>query len=95
MPKVKPLGVSMERQINYQICSAVQKREKNDNQTTSTQLYVLKAKARKTHKQMAEMLGISYRSWTNHLADPARIRLGEQRKIQELGRVYGLEITFQ
>ena len=93
MPRVKPLG-DPALAICARIHAAADKRSDTDDEYVRSQLRVLKAVIGKPHAEIAKMLGVGVRTWKSHIDFPARIKLSEQRLIQELGKEYGLAITF-
>lgn len=93
MPKCKPLG-SAEMKALVTANHSAQKRAKIEDQRIRDQLDILKVHAHVTHAQLAKMLGMSVETWKYRREHPASFKLDEQRTVQELAKIYNMEVTF-
>lgn len=90
MPKVRPLGnevMKTARELDSQNWTA-------EDSRISEALRDLHCKSRKTHAELAYMLGMNLRTWHARIAFPSTLKLPEMRKLIALGKRYGVDIQF-
>lgn len=91
MPKTQPLGSDgMKKKAHMDQFMA---KEDAEYTRISTELRMLKVKLHMQHHEIAALLGLNMRTWQKRIVEPDSLRLFEIRRIQELAKIYGVEVT--
>lgn len=90
MPKVKPLG-NPTMKITQELGS---KDWRKDDARIADEMQRLHYESKRTHREIAEMLGLNSRTWLSYISNPSLMRLPMMRDVAALGKKYGVRIDF-